>query len=434
MGRSRLEVIIIGAGTGGLCLAQGLAADNVAVRVFERDRSPADRLQGYRLGISAGGSRALQSCLPDALFKKFVASSAKPSRSVSFLDHRLNRLLVIDLPRIRHATVDNDRPVSRVALRRVLLDGLDDVVHYGKRFIAFEDAPGGAVTAHFEDGSSATGDVLIGADGAGSRVRGQLLPQAKRVDTGIMIISGKLGLRESVRERTPPAIWRGPTLIFGSKGRFMFANAVEYEDAGRQPAAARNMDGCDINRDDFRSDDRDEYVMWGFSARREGFAPLRNLESFGGDDLKASVLALTEDWHPKVRYMVRRADASTVTAFPAKTSVPIPPWRTRNVTLLGDALHNMTPFRGIGANIALRDAAALRKALVAVDRGEQDLIPALAQYEREMIDYGFGAVRASLKEMERLHAENNLARAVTKTVFRAVDLIPPLKNAFHGSP
>src|SRR5215468_4612642 len=168
MDRRRLEVIIIGAGTGGLCLAQGLVADNVAVRVFERDRSPADRLQGYRLGINAAGSRALRSCLPDALFKKFVASSAKPSRAVSFLDHRLNRLLVIDLPRIRHATIDNDRP-----------------------------------------------------------------------------------------------------------------------------------------------DDRDEYVMWGFSARRAGFAPLRNLESFGGDDLKASVLALTEDWHPKLRYIVRRADAST---------------------------------------------------------------------------------------------------------------------------
>jgi len=50
-----------------------------------------------------------------------------------------------------------------------------------------------------------------------------------------------------------------------------------------------------------------------------------------------------------------------------KTSVPVPPWQTRNVTLLGDALHNMTPFRGIGANVALRDAAALRRALAAVN-------------------------------------------------------------------
>jgi 2-polyprenyl-6-methoxyphenol hydroxylase-like FAD-dependent oxidoreductase len=93
----------------------------------------------------------------------------------------------------------------------------------------------------------------------------------------------------------------------------------------------------------------------------------------------------------------------------------------------------MTPFRGIGANTALRDAAALLEALVAADRGEQQLIPALAHYEREMIDFGFQAVRASLREMERLHSENIFGRAVTKTVFRVVDLIALLKTAFHGS-
>jgi 2-polyprenyl-6-methoxyphenol hydroxylase-like FAD-dependent oxidoreductase len=78
------------------------------------------------------------------------------------------------------------------------------------------------------------------------------------------------------------------------------------------------------------------------------------------------------------------------------------------VTLLGDALHNMTPYRGIGANTALRDAAALRQALRAVDRAEDDMIPALAAYEREMVDYGFRAVRESLRNMERFHAQGSL--------------------------
>jgi 2-polyprenyl-6-methoxyphenol hydroxylase-like FAD-dependent oxidoreductase len=89
---------------------------------------------------------------------------------------------------------------------------------------------------------------------------------------------------------------------------------------------------------------------------------------------------------------------STVTTFPVKTSVPIPQWPTQKVTLLGDALHNMTPFRGIGANTALRDAEALHQALVAVASGEADLIQVLAAYEREMIGYGFAAVQASLKD------------------------------------
>jgi len=112
--------------------------------------------------------------------------------------------------------------------------------------------------------------------------------------------------------------------------------------------------------------------------------------------------------------------------------VPIQPWATQKVTLLGDALHNMTPFRRIGANTALRDAAALRQALVAVSRGDVDLIHALAAYERDMIRYGFAAVQTSLRDMERFHAKGLLARAVTKSLFRAIDHVPPLKSAFLG--
>jgi len=122
-------------------------------------------------------------------------------------------------------------------------------------------------------------------------------------------------------------------------------------------------------------------------------------------------------------------DVSTVTAFAVKTSVPIKPWVTQKVTLLGDALHNMTPFRGIGANTALRDAAALRHALVAVARGQVGLIHALAAYEVDMIGYGFAAVQRSLKDMERFHAKGLLARIAAKSLFRVIDHVPPLKAA-----
>jgi 2-polyprenyl-6-methoxyphenol hydroxylase-like FAD-dependent oxidoreductase len=94
-----------------------------------------------------------------------------------------------------------------------------------------------------------------------------------------------------------------------------------------------------------------------------------------------------------------------------------PDGRTRNVTLLGDALHNMTPFRGMGANVALRDAAALRCALVRVVRGESLLLESLAAYEREMIEYGFRAVRASLANMRMVHSEG-IGRELTELGFR----------------
>ena len=67
-----LKVIIVGAGTGGLCLAQGLLQTGIDVAVFERDRTPTDRLQGYRLHISSNGARALEHCLPANLFREFL--------------------------------------------------------------------------------------------------------------------------------------------------------------------------------------------------------------------------------------------------------------------------------------------------------------------------------------------------------------------------
>ena len=69
-----------------------------------------------------------------------------------------------------------------------------------------------------------------------------------------------------------------------------------------------------------------------------------NPASVGGQDAKAAVLAQMRDWHPALRWLVQTADASKATAFAVKTSVPIQPWATQKVTLLGDALHNMTPI------------------------------------------------------------------------------------------
>jgi 2-polyprenyl-6-methoxyphenol hydroxylase-like FAD-dependent oxidoreductase len=87
---ANLRVLVVGAGTGGLCLAHALRAAGVDVRVFERDRTPVDRPQGYRL---TRGARALRSCLPEANFGRYIAASARISTAVTFLDHKLRRLL-----------------------------------------------------------------------------------------------------------------------------------------------------------------------------------------------------------------------------------------------------------------------------------------------------------------------------------------------------
>jgi 2-polyprenyl-6-methoxyphenol hydroxylase-like FAD-dependent oxidoreductase len=354
--RHGLKVVIVGAGTGGACLAQGLMARNVRAELFERDRSPADPLQRYRPSINADGSRA---------------------------------------PR-----------------------GISDLVHLGKRFTHYEEEPRGQVTAYFDDGSTATADVLVGADGAGSRVRAQLLPQAQRTDSGLVIVTGKLALTDRVLRTTPPEVFRGPTLILGPQGCFLLANAMECDasGAGAQHAAAP---------------DRDDYLMWSFAARRDVYGISPFAEGADGEQLRAAVTELMGDSHPDLRRLVEATEVEAIDAFPARTSVPVPPWKAGNITLVGDALHNMTPLRRVGANTALRDAAALCDCLVAVDRGEQALVPALARYERNMIHYGFDAVRSSLKDMRRLREQSPLRKAVTRTFLRLLNRMAPLKPLTH---
>jgi 2-polyprenyl-6-methoxyphenol hydroxylase-like FAD-dependent oxidoreductase len=408
-----MKVIVIGAGTGGLCLAHGLRACGIDVRVYERDQTPTDRLQGYRLNISTSGNRALAACLPKANYQRFVAASAKASTAVAFLDQGLKRLLCMEVPEVDRASLESNRPVSRIALRKVLIDGMEDLTTFGRTFKSYEDGPDGQVTARFEDGSTDSGNVLVGADGASSRVARQLLPHAKRVDTGVVAISGRFPLDEAARRETPPEVLRGPTLIMGPPGRFMFASAIEYP-----PEAVTIYDS-------------DEYVMWGFSILRQLLPSNCVPEQLDAEAARSLVLEQTRGWAPPLRRMVERADPVFMTAFAVKSAVPIGPWPTRNITLLGDALHNMTPFRGKGANTALRDAHALRDALVSVEKHGAPLIPTLASYEKGLIQYGFTAVRESLANMERLHSRSLFARFAAKAWFRLADAIPPLQKAFQ---
>jgi 2-polyprenyl-6-methoxyphenol hydroxylase-like FAD-dependent oxidoreductase len=414
-------VIVIGAGTGGLCLAHGLKAAGISVQVYERAQTAFDRQPGYRLSISPTGNRALKECLPLPVFENLVRSSVRLSRGVSFLDERLRPLLTFDLPETDPYSIDAQRPITRGALRRVLLEGLDDVVHFGKRFVGFEDRPNAPVRVRFEDGSGASGDVVVGADGANSTVRSQLLPYAQRVETGILAVSGKLTLTSNVRAMTPTAVLRGPTLILGPKGGFLFADSVQYEDSKSEAFQAGDAGSAPL--------DREEYLLWSFSARREKFGLAPSPETPLAQNLKTAALMLMKDWNPTLQQMVQQT--IDLRPFSVKTSVPIPPWKTKNVTLLGDSLHNMTPFRGIGANMALRDAAALKQALVKVAQGEVNLLEALADYEREMIAAGFAAVRLSLANMERLHSEG-LKKTCAKLSFRLMNTFPPLKQRLRS--
>ena len=182
------EVVIIGAGIGGLCLAQGLRKAGIPVQVYERDTRPGSRWEGYRIAINADGATALEARLPDPLWRAFLATSGTGG-PFTVLNSRLD-------PLFQRPEDDDARfAVDRATLRRLLLAGLDDVVHFGARFDHYR-VEGERVTGTFTDGRTATGDLLVGADGTGSAVRKQYLPHAAVVDARIGGLAVKLHLTE----------------------------------------------------------------------------------------------------------------------------------------------------------------------------------------------------------------------------------------------
>jgi 2-polyprenyl-6-methoxyphenol hydroxylase-like FAD-dependent oxidoreductase len=427
------RVLIIGAGIGGLCLAQGLRRAGVEVAVFERNRARTDWLQGYRIHISPHGSRSLHECLPPELWEAFVATSGSPTSGFGFLTEQLQQLLFMDSELIGASGTDpvnGHHAISRITLRQVLLSGLDSVVEFDKEFTGFERRPDGRVRALFADGTSATGDVLVAADGANSRVRGQYLPSARRIDTGVRNVVGKLPLNEATRAWLPARLTGSVNNIMPPGPSSLFVALWEGDRARRVAAVPAGIGGNDEAASlhpGMLFDNTQDYLFWGFAARREAY-PAAVLERADGAELRDVVGSMIAGWHPALGRLVAESDPSTVAPVAIRSMGPVAAWPTTNVTLIGDAIHNMTPMAGIGANTALRDARLLCRQLVAVDRGEAELLPAIHAYEKAMLEYGFAAVRLSLRSARQATDGNPLSKALFRTMLRVVDAVPPLKR------
>ncbi|WP_214319954.1 FAD-dependent oxidoreductase [Nonomuraea sediminis] len=401
-----MHVIVIGGGIGGLCLANGLKRAGVSVAVYERDVTPTNRNQGYRIHINTEGSRALHACLSPEIWERFVATAGDPGAGMAFMTHRLDQLALIEEDLFtggRTAPEESHHAVSRVTLRNLLLADISEIVNFDRKFTGYETKDG-RILARFADGSTATGDVLIGADGSNSRVRAQLLPDAGYLDSGALAVGGKLYLTPETKAWLPERIPAGMNVIFGRPGRSMFTAVFKRRtyDAGEG-----------------------DYVLWALVARRDAYPDKR-------DDLRETVTQLIEGWHPALVRMVAESDPVSVEMFDFRTSAPVKPWPTGPVTLLGDAIHAMLPTGGEGGNTALRDAQLLTAKLAAVGRGQAELVTALGEYERAMIEYGFAASKRALSNARMGISASRINRAFARAFFRTCQAVPPLKRRVFG--
>ncbi|SMC23881.1 2-polyprenyl-6-methoxyphenol hydroxylase [Andreprevotia lacus DSM 23236] len=432
-----MQVIVIGGGTGGMCLAHGLKQAGVSVAVYERYANRADGLHGYRVGIDPTGNRALKQCLPAALFDLFLATCATAPKYFNVLTEQMKTTASFPL-RGDHDAINSERSVSRSTLRQLLFTGMEDVVHFGKVFTHYVKHADGSITAYFADGSSARGDVLVAADGTHSAVRQQYLPHAKICETGITAIATKTPLTAQTRALLAPHLTQGLSLIFARGGLTGMLHVMTFP--WNAPAQHRSAH-CAAQLERWTKSQcttEPDYINLSIWSSHSRFP--EHTCNARGQALLDIVKPLTRQWSPELRQILALADPGS--AFPLRivTSSPIPPWPPGPVTLLGDAIHTMTPGQGVGANTALRDAALLSQELVAVAQRRKPLLAAIGDYEAQMRPYGFARVADSLN--------NNGTRAddpyyhpvlgrmtlhATRAYFKLTHVVPCLRSRFINS-
>ncbi len=411
------RVVVIGAGIGGLCLAQGLRRVGVDVTVYERDQNRDARLQGYRLSIEPPGARALRECLPDALWDAFRAASGDQGDRMGVFTEQLVQLMQED-PRSGSDDPDGgSHAVSRFSLRQILLSGLDDVVKFDKEFVEYRRTDAG-VTACFADGSTASGDLLVGADGARSRVCGQFLPQARRIETPAIGIGGKLPLTDEILEWLPDFLTQTKNMILPRRD-FLFTAVFRR----RHSPPGTSVPNTALQAVLQNVDDND-YIMWAFVAHERS---LHDVAGLRGEPLRQRVEHRMRDWHPDLRRLI--AESGAVEQFKFAAAGRVRPWQSGDVTLLGDAIHYMPPVGGMGGNAALQDAATLTKAMARVQHGELTLPTALAGYEAEMLRRGFATVRETRLYTALAISRSAALRRIARGFFRLCGSVAPLRRA-----
>jgi 2-polyprenyl-6-methoxyphenol hydroxylase-like FAD-dependent oxidoreductase len=395
------DVGIVGGGIAGLCLAQGLKKFGIPVTLYERDLLNTNYLLGFRLQIRDPGNNALKVCLPPHLYDIFVATSSALPGQMSQLTPQLELIQATRAEAVLDRAARH-KSVSRITLLQILEAELGGIVRRGKTFTRYEELPDGSVMLHFADGATATHDVLIGADGANSSIRATLVPHARRIDTQIRRIAGKVELSEEALGWLDPRLTDGVLSISSPEGFNLYItnHQLEYDQSARADGIGVTPEAAEFHPG-MLYDNVNSYVMWALSARETALPDDSRLFALNSDELQAFCLEKIAGWHPAVRDLVRRTPSSTIQALPVKSSLPVKPWPTRRVTLSGDAIHSMTYFQAMGANTSLHDGALLTQELAAVKAGRKDLTTAIRDYEAAMLEFGFAAVMTSLNALER---------------------------------
>jgi 2-polyprenyl-6-methoxyphenol hydroxylase-like FAD-dependent oxidoreductase len=378
------KVLIAGGGIGGLCLAHGLKKHNIPFHVFEKDRTECYRAQGYRIRVGGTAVAALQYLLDEETYADFELSCADLRMAdIPDIDAETGK---VDEPKVDEQTREILRHVpkawciDRSAFREVLIKRLSsEDITYDKVFERYEKTCQGVI-AHFNDGSTASGTLLVGAEGKSSRVRKQLVPQLEVNDTGVRCIYGKTPLTaELLQNLDPPAGERmsfvkdrsHDAISIGGFEPILFPHRSELETRGLS---------CPP-----------DYLFWVLTGPPAALRLNEDYKHLTSEESEQKALEISSQWCPQLRTIIEHQQKGESSAFSITAVEDLAAWDSdQHVTLIGDAVHPMAPT-GSGAVLAMTDAHVLCRKLAEMGQSKD----AILSYEEEMRATASKAVKQS---------------------------------------
>jgi 2-polyprenyl-6-methoxyphenol hydroxylase-like FAD-dependent oxidoreductase len=352
------RIAIVGGGPGGLTLARILSLHGLAASVLEYDEHPLARPQGGSLDLHGEGA---QRALREARLEAEFSAVARTDDQYDLLYDKHGTLL------FEHGSADGDRPeVDRTQLRQILLDSLPPgTVRWNQRVRAVEPCADGRyrIVAGADLGEF---DLVVGADGAFSRVR-PLLGDVRPSYSGVSFVELSIDAIDDLHPELAALVPRG---------KFF---AVEE---GRGLIVQRSSGG---------------HVRV-YAALRVPEAWLREgpIDFSAPERARATLKAQFPGWSERLLAFIDRASdliiPRPIVALPVGHRWP----HRAGVTLLGDAAHVMSPFGGNGVNLAMIDATELALSLVS----ESDWDVAVATYEERMFERAIEPARGAQEGLE----------------------------------